>query len=110
MRSALAQRTRAGEITPDDAASVLRRFRDDIRRRRFRVVALFSRHYENAESLVDQHGPSSGLRTLDSLHLSVALDLRREVLIHSIVAADKVLCRVASLEGLSAINPESATP
>ena len=67
------------------------------------------RHYELAEHLVDVHGLSNGLRTLDSLHLAIALGLRQIKVIDSIIAADKVLCRVAPLEQLVAINPEDAT-
>ena len=67
------------------------------------------RHYELAEHLVDVHGLSIGLRTLDSLHLAIALDLRQIKLIDSIIAGDKGLCRVAPLEQLVAINPEETT-
>jgi predicted nucleic acid-binding protein len=110
MRSVLAQKTRAGEISPVASVAVLQRFRGDIRRRRFRVVSLRTRHYELAEHLVDVYGISSGLRALDSLHLAMALDLQQNRRIDSIIAADKVLCRVAPLERLPAINPEAATP
>lgn len=109
MRSVLAQKTRSGAIAEDAAATVLQRFRGDIRRRRFRPAGLRVRHYELAERLVDVYGLSSGLRSLDSLHLAVALDLRQNKLIDSIVAADRVLCRVAPMEHLPAINPEEAT-
>lgn len=110
MRSVLAQKTRAGEITSAASAAVLRRFRGDIRRRRFRVLPLGVRHYELAEHLIDVYGLSSGLRALDWLHLAVALDLRQNRLIDSIIAADKALCRVAPMEQLLAINPEATTP
>jgi predicted nucleic acid-binding protein len=63
------------------------------------------RHYDDAERLLTPHGVS-GLRALDALQLSVALDLQRNHLVESIVAADRVLGRVASLEGLKVINPE----
>jgi predicted nucleic acid-binding protein len=109
MRSVLAQKMRSGQISLAAATAVLQRFRGDLRRRRFRAVPLRVRHYELAEHLVDVHGLSSGLRTLDSLHLAVALDLRQIKLIDSIIAADKALCRVAPLEQLVALNPEEAT-
>jgi hypothetical protein len=108
MQSVLAQKIRIREISPDDSALVLRRFRADVRNRRFRVASLKAGHYQLAESLVISHGPSNGLRTLDSLHLALALDLHRGRRIHSIVAADRVLCKVAPLEGLVAIDPEEA--
>jgi predicted nucleic acid-binding protein len=110
MHSVLAQKTRAGEISTSDSALVLQRFRTDIRARRFRVQALGVRHYELAERLVDAHGPMHGLRTLDSLHLAAAMDLRVASLIDSMLVADKVLARVAALEGLLAIDPEVGNP
>lgn len=110
MHSVLAQKTRAEEISSSETALVLQRFRKDIRVRRFRVQALSVRHYEMAERLVDAYGPTHGLRTLDSLHLAGAMDLKAGKLINSIVVADKILARVAALEGLRAIDPETATP
>jgi hypothetical protein len=64
------------------------------------------RHFESAATLVDKHGSRNGLRTLDSLHLTVALDLRGDGLVDSMIDADKVLCRVAQVESLNAIDPE----
>jgi hypothetical protein len=78
--------------------------------RRFRVQALRARHYEMAERLVDAYGPTHGLRTLDSLHPAGAMDLKAGKLIDSIVEADKTLARLAALEGLRAIDPETLTP
>ena len=106
MHSALAQRTRSGELSLADADAVMRRFREDIRLRRFRVVALNVRHYDSAANLVDKHGPGNGLRTLDALHLAIALDLRGDGLVDSMIVADKILCRVARIEGLNAVDPE----
>ncbi|HVY93268.1 MAG TPA: type II toxin-antitoxin system VapC family toxin [Bryobacteraceae bacterium] len=105
MRSVLAQKVRSGHISAADSALALRRFRSDIRSRRFQVVSLRVRDYELAECLIESYGRSTGLRTLDSLHLAVALGLRRSGLVDSLVAADKILCDVALLEQLPVINP-----
>jgi predicted nucleic acid-binding protein len=110
MHSVLARKTRAVEISPSDAALVLQRFRKDIRVRRFRVQAISVRHYEMAERFVDAYGPAHGLRTLDSLHPAGAIDLKAGKLIDSIVVADRILARVAALEGLLPIDPETVTP
>ena len=99
MHSALAQRARGGELSGEEVNAVMRRFLDDLRKRRFRVVALKVRHYEIAEVLIDRYGRTHGLRTLDSLHLALALDLHADALVDSMVAADKVLCGVARIEG-----------
>ena len=93
-----------------DSALVLKRFRKDIRERRFYVLSLRVRHYETAQELVNAYGPSHGLRTLDSLHLAAAIALKAEGLIDAIVVADKILARVAVLEGLRAIDPEAGSP
>ncbi len=53
-----------------------------------------------------RYGVTDGLRTLDALQLAIALDLRQLGLVDVIVAADQRLCRVASLAGCSAVNPE----
>jgi len=82
------------------------RFRADVRRRRFRVVALRPNQYEAAEKLIDCHGVDSGLRALDSLQLACSLDLYRNNLIDFIVTADRILCRVSALENMTSINPE----
>jgi hypothetical protein len=39
------------------------------------------------------------------MQLSVALDLRRRGAASDLVASDKILCNVATLEGLAVINP-----
>jgi predicted nucleic acid-binding protein len=110
MHSVVTQKVRAGELSLSDATLVLRGFRRDIRSRRFRVIALRVRHYEMAERFLDTYGPTHGLRTLDALHLALAVDLKNARFVTSIIAADKVLCRVAPYEGLAVIDPEATTP
>lgn len=105
MHSVLAGKVRIGEITPEAMELARQRFRADARRRRFHVAALRARHYESAERLLTLHGPS-GLRTLDALQLAMAIDLQRSHLIQSMVVADRILGRVAPLEGLKVLNPE----
>lgn len=80
----------------------------ELTRRRFRrhVVVLHVRHYELAQSLIDNHGGSKCLKTLDSLQLAIALDLKRSGLIDCFVTADKVLVDMAPLEDLKCIDPE----
>jgi hypothetical protein len=107
MRSVLALKERAGAISAGESEVVRRKFRADLRRRRSRVVALGVRHYEVAEMLLGSYGAVNGLRTLDSLQLAGALDLYRNRLIDSMVTADRVLCQVAPMEGLRALDPEA---
>jgi predicted nucleic acid-binding protein len=106
MQSVLSSKMRTGQIVLSESELVRQRFRSDVRGRRFRMVALRVRHYELAEKLLTSYGSEHGLRTLDSLHLAVALDLQRNQLIDSLMTADKVLCRVSPLEGMNVIDPE----
>ncbi len=109
MHSALAGKVRVNEIGLAGMEMARRRFRSDVRSKRFRVIAVRARHYEHAESLIAAHGSSAGLRTLDALQLAVALDLYRNELIDSLVTADRVLCSAAPVEGIRVINPEAVT-
>jgi hypothetical protein len=43
----------------------------------------------------------------NALHLAVALSLHRGGAIEVLVAADRVLCTVAAVEGISVTDPES---
>jgi len=106
IRSALAGKVRSGVISASDAADLRRRFFEDVANGLFRIVALTSEHYEKAGELIERYGASHGLRTLDSLQLAVALDLYRCGAVEDLVAADKVVCKVAAVEGMPAIDPE----
>ena len=110
LHSVMARKLSKAEVTREGIELVLRRFRGEVRRRRFGVVALRVRHYLHAEKLLETHGSESGLRRLDALHLSVALDLKRNGLIEQIIVSDRVLCKVAPLEGLPVANPETSRP
>ena len=46
---------------------------------------------------------------LDSLQLAVAIDLTQNGIVDSFVTADKVLIRVAAVEKLNALDPETAS-
>jgi len=106
VQSAFAGKVRAGVISGGDAAGLRRRFLEDIANGLFRVVALTSDHYEQAGELIERHGASRGLRTLDALQLAVTLSLHRDSAIENLVAADKVLCKVAAIEWVPVTDPE----
>ena len=106
MQSVFAGKVRTGQLA-QSAADLLRlRFRGDLDGRRFKTVAIQSRHYHTADLLIVRHGPT-GLRTLDSLQLSVALDLAGNGLVRHFVMADRNLSKVAASEGFTVINPET---
>ena len=108
LQSVFAGKVRSGVISASEAAGLRHRFLEDIGNGVFRVVALTNDHYDEAGELIERHGASRGLRTLDSLQLAVALSLHRGGAVESLVAADKTLCKVAEVEGIPVIDPESA--
>ena len=108
VQSAFSGKVRSGVISAGDAAGLRRRFLEDIANGVFRVVAVTSNHYDLAGELVERHGASLGLRTLDSIQLAVALSLHRGGAVETFVTADKVLCKVAAVEGIPVTDPESA--
>jgi predicted nucleic acid-binding protein len=111
LESVLAIKTRTGEISEQGLQIARRRFRADIARQRLLVAPpVHERHFHSARRLLTQYGVAEGLRTLDALQLAIALDLRQHGQIDVFVAADRRLCRVASMAGCSAINPEKSGP
>jgi hypothetical protein len=62
-----------------------------------------------AEHLLEKYAFDLRLRALDALdaiQIAVALGLRGQGLVDHFVAADKVFCEVAALEGFAVLNPE----
>ena len=106
--SVFAAKVRAGVIAIADFDALRRRFSADLTKtKRLVATRLLIAHYQEAERLLRQHGPARRLRTLDSLQLAVALDLRRKGAIDRIVSADKDLLAVAVIEGLDVFDPEN---
>jgi predicted nucleic acid-binding protein len=102
---------RTGEIDEQALQIARRRFRADIARQRLLVAPpVHERHFHSARRLLIQYGVTEGLRTLDALQLAIALDLRQLRQADVLVAADQRLCRVASMAGCAAVNPEKPGP
>ncbi len=110
VQSAFARKVRVGVISTGDAAGLRRRFLEDIANGVFSVVAVTGDHYEQADELIERHGSSHGLRTLDALQLSVALSLHQGNAVDTLAAADKIRCKVAAIEGIPTTDPESEAP
>ena len=102
--SAFALKTRTRELDESHFIPLLRRFLRDVARRQFQVLQVTNAHYEAALELIEKHFQRR-LRTLDALHLSVAVDLRRRGMLDQFVCADESLCSVAIAEGLLTFNP-----
>jgi hypothetical protein len=105
--SVFAKKVRSGLISATDFGLLRRRFFADLRQRRPSIVRLLVRHFQEADRLLQQHSLTINLNTLDSLQLAVALDLRRRGMLDELVASDRVVLAVATLEGLKTFNPES---
>jgi predicted nucleic acid-binding protein len=88
LHSALALKTRTGHLDREGSAALRIRFFNDV------------------ASGAIRYGDRQGLRTLDALQLAVALESQDRVGLEAFVAADKVLCEVATLEGFAVLNPE----
>lgn len=106
LHSALALKTRTGHLDNERSAALRIRFLNDVASGAIALVAVSEFHYPAAERLIIRYGDRQGLRTLDALQLAVALEVQQRVGIDALVAADKVLCEVAALEGFAVINPE----
>lgn len=97
-----------GHLTSEVFQDARALFYADLQLRAFQVIPLKDAHYHRAIDLLLQHGPTSGLRTLDALQLAVALDLRQRLPFDHFVCADVSFCHIARLEGISILNPETA--
>lgn len=104
-QSAFALKVRTGEITESKLALLRTRLFSDIRQRQMLVVRVLRRHYDHAGKLLLTFGPTVRLRSLDALHLAIALDLRQRGLAQNLVAADSAMISVGAREGLTIINP-----
>lgn len=111
MESVLAIKIRTREIDEPAMEIARRRFRADLAQQRLVVAPpVLAGHFHSARKLLLQYGASEGLRTLDALQLAIALDLHQLGQIGVLVAADQRLCRVASMAGCMAVNPEKPGP
>jgi predicted nucleic acid-binding protein len=107
LESVIAIKTRTGEIDEQASQLVRRQFRADIARHRLLVSPpVHQRNFHTARRLLIRYGATEGLRTLDALQLAIFLDLRDQGRADVFVTADQRLCRVASIAGCSAVNPE----
>lgn len=110
LEAAIMQHVRGGTITLEEAGQAKQSVLKDIARGRLNVAPIHTTHFRLAGRLVQRHGSTHRLRTLDALQLATAVDLRRHTDLNVFVCADKSLNAVARLEGFSAITPEPNQP
>jgi predicted nucleic acid-binding protein len=82
--SAFALKTRTRTLDESHFVSLLQRFLRDVARRQFQALPVTKAHYEAAVERIEKH-VQRRLRTLDALHLSVAVDLRRRGILNPCV-------------------------
>lgn len=107
LTSAFAIKVRTLALDREDAELLLRQFREDIVSGKLEVFSVSESEFVVTEQLVERYAFEFRLRALDALQLAVACELRNQNLVDHFVAADKVLCEVAAVEGFAVINPES---
>lgn len=105
--SAFALKVRDGQIEVADFTAYRKRLLADVRKRMLNVVRVRVLQFREADQLLQKHGCSVKLRTLDALQLATALDLRPRGMLNHFVCADVNLCKIAAAEGLSVVNPET---
>ena len=101
--SAIAKKIRTNEITEDAGRQALRNFRKDCTER-FIIVPIDSKIIRKAKELIDRHGRTFSLRTLDALQLAACQqEVAEEV---CFVCADINLITVCKEEAIQVANPE----
>ena len=108
-QSAFALKVRTGEITEQLLTGLRARLRADVIQRKLLVVRVLRRHYNRADKLLQTYGPTIRLRTLDALHLAIALDLKSQGRVQNLITADNAMITVGTNEGLAIINPLAPT-
>ena len=98
---------RTGVLSSDGARTFLSQFQSSVATGDFLVLEMDNADYALASNLLGKHAPYQGLRTLDALHLSVALRSKAKAGVDAFVTADRNLAAVAVLEGLAVVNPEA---
>jgi predicted nucleic acid-binding protein len=106
MLSGFAGKVRTGVFSVTANGRLRSQFLADVKRRVVQPIRIVNAHYQLAGDLIGKHGMSRHLRTLDAVHLAVALRLHQVIPIDGFVCADQRLCDIAVLEGLAVVNPE----
>lgn len=75
---AVAQQVFRGKITANESARLDREFESDRQFGLWKDVPMPERSFEVCAELARRHGPQLGVRTLDSLHVACALELKAE--------------------------------
>ena len=97
-RCLLARRRRAGEITARIDGAVYDAFERDIRQGALGLLPLQDQHVASAAAMIGRL-PRHPLRTLDALHLAIALDAKAD----AVATADRIMASASKDLGLKVI-------
>lgn len=92
--SALAKKTRTGEMDAKTCREIWGAFKDDLQSIQMQVINLFDEDYERAAELILEFGIDATLRTLDSLQLAAALREPGSLFLSSDIALNRIADRV----------------
>ena len=96
MASVLSRKIRTGELKKEEEAVLWNTFLDDLQTVKMEVITLDDRHYFKAADLIREFGGKYGIKTLDSLQLSVVHGLHHA----TFLCSDKTLAKVALKMGI----------
>ena len=103
--SAFAKKVRTGEITEEDFRETIKEMAEDIHSGAIRLTFFDDRDRREAAALIEKHGLSKNLRTLDAIQCAVVKRLGSEVLRH-VYGADRPFAALMREEGFSVVDPE----
>lgn len=92
--SAMAKKTRTGEMDEDTCREIWGAFQDDLRSIQVEVINLFNEDYERAAELILEFDLGTTLRTLDSLQLAAALREPQSLFLSSDAALNRIADRI----------------
>ncbi len=92
--SALAKKTRTGELDAKICREIWVVFQDDLRSIQIEVINLFDEDYARAAELILDFGLDAPLRTLDSLQLAAALREPQSLFLSYDVALNRIADRI----------------
>ncbi len=99
MRSLLARRRRAGDLSPESETVIYAAFLQDIAEGSLRQYPVEDARFSEAANLISRY-PGHPLRTLDALHLAVA----RSAQVDAVATADTVMAAAAEAMGFVTVR------
>ena len=103
--SAFARKVRIGEISREEFLAAVRELGEDVVSGVIRLEPFGDDEKIVAAELIEKHGMSSSLRTLDSMQMAV-MKKAGPGFIYCVYCADRALVDMLRAEGFTVVNPE----